>query len=82
MAPDKDTYKFQTERLRKLVSDHAPGKEIRFGNQLGLISFRIIDPPTGTVLVEKSGEWVPSVLADKSDEQLWVMIRQFSNGKL
>lgn len=79
---EQDTYEFQVERLRKLVSERAPGKETRFGGQLGLISFVIVDPPTGTMLVEFSGEWKPSAIHDMSDEQLWAMIKQYSTGKL
>ena len=78
----EDTYEFQKNRLEELLQNRAPGKEIRFGDQLGLISFVIKDTATGTVLVTGSGEWMPSFFADKSDDQVWKFIHHLSNGKL
>lgn len=80
--PEQDTYRFQTARLKKLLGERAPGKEISFDETRSLIHFRIVDPITGTELVKAHGEWIPSELADKSDDQLWAMIRHLSNGKL
>ena len=79
---EQDTYKIQTARLRKLVSERTPGKEITFDETRTFIRFRITDPATGTELVEPKGESLPSELADKSDDELWKMIRHFSNRKL
>jgi hypothetical protein len=79
---EEDTRKFQVARLTQLVRERAPGKEITFDDARTFIRFRITDPATGTELLEPKGEWEPSELADKSDDALWAMIRQFSNGKL
>jgi hypothetical protein len=79
---EEDTRKFQVARLIQLVRERAPGKEIAFDDARTFIRFRITDPATGTELLEPKGEWEPSELADKSDDVLWGMIHQFSNGKL
>lgn len=80
---EQDTYKFQTDRLKKLVTERAPGKEISFDEASTFIRFRITDPVTGVELVEPKGQgWFPGELADKSDDVLWAMIVHLSNGKL
>jgi hypothetical protein len=79
---EKDQVEFQERRITELVKERAPGKEIRFGEKAGMISFLIKDLATGTVLLGTSGEWEASVLADKSPNELWQLIRQLSNYRL
>lgn len=79
---EEDTYRFQTNRLKKLVSERAPRKEITFDETRTFVRFRIRDLVTGAELVEPRGDWLPSELADKSDDELWDLIQHLSAGKL
>jgi hypothetical protein len=79
---EKDPVEFQEKRITELLKERAPGKEIRFRERVGMISFLIKDLATGTVLLDTSGEWEPSVLADKSPDELWELIRHLSNHRL
>jgi dihydrodipicolinate synthase/N-acetylneuraminate lyase len=81
MRPE-DTRKFQTNRLNRLFSERASGKRIEFDEMRTFVRFRITDLANGVVLVASSGEWEASVLADKSDDELWRLIQQLSGGKL
>jgi hypothetical protein len=79
----EDTWKFQTDRLRKLLGERSPGKVITFDeNHKITVRFRIDDPVTGTELVGSSGEWLPDKLSEMSDDKLWKLIQHLSNGKL
>jgi hypothetical protein len=79
----EDIREFQTARLKQLVSERAPGKLITFDEDHTMtVRFRIVDPATGTELVEAKGEWFPSELADKSDDEFWKLVQHLSNGKL
>ena len=79
---EEDTYKYQADRLKKLISERAPGRVITFDETRNFIHFRVTDSVTGTELVEPKGEWEPSELADKSDKELWSLVQRLSNGKL
>jgi dihydrodipicolinate synthase/N-acetylneuraminate lyase len=81
MRPE-DTSKFQVNRLDRLVSERASGKRIDFDEIRTFVRFRITDLAAGVVLVASSGEWEPSVLADKSNDELWRLIQHLSGGKL
>jgi hypothetical protein len=77
---EKGSYRFQLERVTKLVAEEAPGREVQFGESQTMIQFRIMDPVIGIPLTESSGEWVPRELADKSDDWLRMFIRKLANG--
>ena len=80
--PKKDTYDFQRARIIRIVEELAPGKKVVFDEENTLIRFRIRDEGSGIDLTQPSGEWIPSVLADKSDDWLRSFVKQFSNGKI
>jgi hypothetical protein len=79
---EEDTYKFQVDRLKQLVSERASRKEITFDKTRTFIRFRIRDLVTGVELVEPKGEWLPSEFASRSDDELWNLIQHLSAGKL
>ena len=84
MEPKKqrieDSYGFQVDRLKRLVEERAPGKEFKYDETRSFIHFRITY--LGTELVPAESDWEPSKLAVKSDDELWTLIQNLSNGKL
>ena len=80
--PEKDTFAFQRERVMRICTELAPGKKVEFDEANSLIKFRIRDERLGVNLTEASGEWVPSVLADRSDGWLREFVKKLSNGKI
>jgi hypothetical protein len=68
-----DTYQFQKQRIIRIVEELAPGKIVEFDDASIFIRFRVRDPFMNIHLTEASGEWIPSELADRSDDWL----RQF-----
>ena len=82
IALNNDTYKFQSERIERLVRELQPGKAVKFDKTSTWIRFRVVDEQLGKSLTEVSGEWEPSELADKSDDWLKTFIKQLSNGKI
>ncbi len=81
-AAIKDDYHFQRARVQRIANELAPGKLVEFDETITWIKFRVTDPMTATVLTDASGEWEPSVLADKSDEWLRDYIKHLSKGKI
>jgi hypothetical protein len=81
-VPEQDGYWFQRRRLTRICNELAPGKSVEFDEASTFIKFRIRDSVLKVDLTEPSGEWVPSVLADYSDDQLRSFIKQLSNGKI
>jgi hypothetical protein len=79
---EEDTYEFQTARLRKLLTERAPGKEISFDPTRTIIRFRISDPAAKTELLTSKGEWFPDELVGKSDDVVWGMMRRLATGRL
>lgn len=79
---EKDGYWFQRARVTRICNELAPGKLVEFDEASTFVKFRIRDPFLRVHLTEPSGEWVPSVLADYSDEQLRGFIKDLSNGKI
>jgi len=47
-----------------------------------MINFVVSHPILKINLTEGSGDWIPSVLADKSDEEIKSLIKNLSNGKI
>lgn len=78
----KDGYWFQRERVTRICNELAPGKLVEFDETIGFIKFRVRDEELRVDLTEPSGEWLPSVLADMSDNQLRALIKKLSNGKI
>jgi hypothetical protein len=78
----KDGYGFQRERLTRICNELAPGKLVEFDETSSFIKFRVRDEALRVNLTEASGEWIPSVLADMSDNQLRTFVKQLSNGKI
>jgi|HubBroStandDraft_6_1064221.scaffolds.fasta_scaffold02300_1 hypothetical protein len=79
----RDTWKFQTDRLKKLVGERAPRKVLTFDEIHQIyVRFRIVDSMTGTELVGASGGWLPDELSDMSEDSLWRLIQQLSHDKL
>jgi hypothetical protein len=79
---EKDSYHFQRARIGRIAGELAPGKSVEFDEASTFIKFRITDNFLGVNLTEQSGEWLPSELADKSDNRLRVFIKNLSNGKI
>jgi hypothetical protein len=82
MVVERDTWIFQTNRLSYIIHKRAPDKEIKFDEIRTAIHFRIYDRATGSEIVPEVGVWLPSELAEKSDTELWNMLKQFSHGRL
>jgi len=69
--------------MQRLLAERAPGKEVAYDKSRILIHFRIYDPVAPSIdIVPAVGEWIPSELADKSDDELWKLLQHLSNGKL
>jgi hypothetical protein len=79
---EKDSYGFQKARITRICNELAPGKLVEFDETISLIKFRVRDDVLRVDLTEPSGEWLPSVLADKSDAWLRNFIKMLSNGKI
>lgn len=77
-----DTYEYQKERIIRIVEELAPGKVVEFDNASTFIRFRVRDPFLNINLTEVSGEWLPSELADKSDDWLRKFIKNLANRKI
>jgi len=77
-----DTYEFQKKRIVHIFEEIAPGKVVEFDDASTFIRFRVRDPRLNINLTEVSGEWLPSELADKSDDWLRAFIRNLANGKI
>ena len=80
--PQKDTYVFQLKRVKRICNELAPGKKVEFDEANSLIEFRIRDERLGINLTEASGEWVPSVLSERSDGWFREFVKNLSNGKI
>lgn len=79
---EKDTYAFQRSRVLRLLNELAPGKLVEFDEASSMIRFRVRDEILGVNLIETSGHWFPSEIADKSDEELRLMVKNLSNGRI
>jgi hypothetical protein len=82
IRPGKDTYVFQKARVTRICNELAPGKLVEFDEGNSWIKFRVRDDVLGVNLTEPSGEWIPSQLADKSDDWLRTFVKKLSNGKI
>ncbi len=82
MQATTDTYQFQRKRIIRIVGEMAPGRAVEFDEASTFIRFRVRDPLLNINLTEVSGDWIPSELADKSDDWLRAFIRNLANGKI
>jgi hypothetical protein len=80
LSRNKETA-FQKARLVSICNELVPGCQVRFATSR-FVNFYIRDTALGFNLTDASGDWVPSELADKSDEELRDLIRRFSYGKI
>jgi hypothetical protein len=80
----EDPWAGQTNRLKKLVSECAPGAVITFDeNHRFYVRFRIADSKGETLAETKpEREWRPDELADMSYGQLWKFVQHLAYGKL
>jgi hypothetical protein len=75
----KDDPKIQRARIERLVHEMEPRAHVIFDfeSEHDQIKFRVTSP-TGVDLIPFSGHYMPSVIADKSDEELRALIRNLS----
>ena len=79
---DEQNLSRQRNRVEKLVKEITPHGLVEFGPQTqNLITFRILDQNTGTVLAA-SGQFHVNELTGKSDEWVRQYIRQLSGGDI
>jgi hypothetical protein len=79
---EKDRYEFQKARIMCIGNELAPKKRVVFVGSRALLNFYIRDEVLGINITERSGEFVPGVLADMSDDTLRDFIKHLSNGKI
>jgi hypothetical protein len=79
---DEHNLRSQRNRVEKLVREITPHGRVEFDPQTpNLITFRIIDQNTGTVLAA-SGQFHVTELTGKSDEWIRQYIRQLGGGDI
>lgn len=78
----EDTYDFQKGRITRICNELAPGKRVDFDKNTSWIKFKVRDDFLRISLTEPLGEWLPSQLADKSDDWLRAFVKQLSSGKI
>jgi len=81
MLTAQDTHEVQHDHIIKLVEELAPGMDVHFKPST-MINFVVSHPTLKINLTEGSGDWIPSELANKSDDWLKAFIKQLSNGKI
>jgi hypothetical protein len=81
---EKDDPQIQRARIERIAKEMEPNVVVRFDPDAmpRIIKWRIIHGPSGTVLLESSGEWLSGVIADKTDEELRMLFRSLSNYRL
>jgi len=72
----------QCERIERIVKALAPNARVTFDPNAAWIRFKIVDHPSGTILMPSSGEWKPSELAERSDDWIRRAIGALSGGKI
>lgn len=72
----------QRERIKKIVAMLAPNAVIKFDDYSSYIRFRVVDGPTGVVLMNSSGDWNPTELARRSDDWVRQAIGALSGGRI
>jgi hypothetical protein len=79
----KDDPKIQRARIERLVREMEPHSHVTFDleSEHNQIRFRVTSP-TGVDLIPFSGHYMPSEIADKSDENLKALIRSLSADRI
>jgi hypothetical protein len=67
-------------RVERIAGELVPGGEVKFDEPSTFIRFVI--RKMGTNITESSGDWLPSQLAQQSDDWLRGFIVGLSNGKI
>jgi len=80
----KDNYRFQQARLKRLANELSPGCAVHFDPDRPptWVRMRVDDPSTGTILMVSSGHSHVSEIADKSDDEIRQLMRVWSGGRL
>jgi phage gpG-like protein len=81
---DKGDPKIQRERIERIAKEMEPNAVVTFDWDAmpSFLKWRVTHGPTGTVLLESSGDWMASELADNSDRQLKDLLTSLSAGRL
>jgi hypothetical protein len=81
---EKDDPRIQRERIERIVKEVEPNAVVTFDGDAmpSFLKWRVTHGPSGTVLLESSGDWMASEVADKSDGQLKDLLMSLSGGRL
>lgn len=74
--------RFNRSEYCVIVQELAPGERVTFDEDSAFIRFRVVDDALGITLIESSGEWLPSILAKNSDEEIKIFIHAVNDGKI
>ena len=79
-AGEENSYQFQRARIGRIAGELVPDGDVKFDEPSTFIRFVI--RKMGTNVTESSGDWLPSELAQQSDDWLRGFIVGLSNGKI
>jgi hypothetical protein len=81
---ERDDPRVQRERIERIVKEMEPNAEVTFDGDAmpSVLKWRVTHGPSGTVLLESSGDWMASEIADKSDKELKALLNSLSAGRL
>jgi hypothetical protein len=84
MMADKDNYLIQRKRLERLINEMEPHGAVHWDESRSphFLRLRVDHPKMRIVLVETSGDWPVSEIADKSDDQVRELIVRLSNNRI
>ena len=81
---EKDNPRTQRERIERIVKEMEPNAVVTFDWDAmpSILKWRVTLGPSCTVLLESSGDWMASEIADKSVGQLKDLLQSLSAGRL
>ena len=81
---EKDDPGIQRERIERIVKEMEPNAVVTFDGDTmpSILKWRVTHGPSGTVLLESSGDRMASEIADISDRQLKALLKSLSAGRL
>jgi hypothetical protein len=81
---EKDDPRTQRERIERIVKEMEPNTVVTFDWEAmpSFLKWRVTHGPSGTVLLESSGDWIASEIADKSERELKDLLTSLSAGRL
>ncbi len=81
---EKDDPRIQQERIERIVKEMERNAVVTFYCDAtpGSLRWKVTHEPSGTVLLESSGDWMASEVADKSDNHLKDLLTSLSAGRL